>query len=64
MREIQVRKSTSREVGSCNACLDHTSQFGIELHDVYEVLLRSTSFRVCPKCRRELLEKLSDRKLT
>lgn len=54
-REVSVSKSDSRTSGSCNGCTDYTSVHGAELRTVYNINLRSTNVRVCPKCAKELL---------
>ncbi len=56
---INVTKSTSKAEGSCNACTKHISSTGVDLHTVFCVNLRSISVRLCPSCKRELIEKLS-----
>lgn len=40
------------EVGSCNACTRYTAGMGGRL--VYDVQLRSLSFRLCPGCLKVL----------
>ena len=64
---ITINVKSSKDVGSCSACHEHTSSDGsgsVE-HTVCEVFLESTdrisqSFRLCSKCRLELIKKLKD----
>ena len=52
---ISVRKKYLQDVGSCNACTNHKNDLF-----VYEIQLRNISVRVCPKCRRLLLQELKN----
>jgi hypothetical protein len=58
MREITIIESTSTKLGSCNACTVFTTKDGVVPHVVWQVTLRSLSFRVCVECKKELMEKL------
>lgn len=41
----------AQEVGTCNGCTALTNEYGtVPGAQVYEVRLRSITFRVCPEC--------------
>jgi len=58
MREISINKGKSRTDGGCNSC----SQYVGANYIVYEITLRSLSFRLCVDCKDELLRLLKERK--
>jgi hypothetical protein len=53
---MDIRESTSKEAGSCNAC----SFYHTDNHVVYEINLKTLTFRLCVSCAKELIEKLKD----
>lgn len=64
---VYVRVTSSTDVGSCNACNAHfqfSPEAGILPHKVWNITVEpegsyhSQSFRLCAKCREELLAKL------
>jgi hypothetical protein len=64
---IYIKVRSSNDAGSCSTCHDHTSPdgWGSSEHTVCEVFLEPTdgmsqSFRLCSKCRLELIKKLKD----
>lgn len=57
--EISIEKESSREVGSCKACLNHMGNSGAIEHVVWNITLRGMGFRVCESCKKELLRLLT-----
>lgn len=55
---IDVTTDSSREVGGCNGCLDHSTAEGTAEHKVWIISLRGVSVRVCETCKAKLLELL------
>lgn len=53
-RDVSVKRASRIDIGSCNACNDKDYVL------VFEVSLSTLSFRLCRKCRLELMEKLDN----
>jgi hypothetical protein len=53
---MEVHKTPRLAEGSCSACSDRKDD------DVYLVALTMISFRLCKKCKRELIEMLRKEK--
>ena len=49
---IEVCHRLAKDVGNCNACTNR------DIEHVYEITLRSLSFRLCYKCKTKLINKL------
>jgi hypothetical protein len=58
MIDITVEIRDVKDVGGCNACNDHKDRN----YKVYDVTLKYVSFRVCKKCKTELMKQLREKK--
>lgn len=60
---INIRRTTQDAEGSCNACSRRDNPGYITIYNV-ELAIRSNglSFRLCRKCKKELIEKLKAEK--